>query len=84
MERSYQVGEGGMMVTSRTPLSVGENAVVSFFLEDFVSPIMARAVVRSIVPAADGRPERYGMEFLNLEFQWKRRIRNFVAAAPTD
>ncbi|MGZ3723200.1 MAG: PilZ domain-containing protein, partial [Bdellovibrionales bacterium] len=80
MERAFQVGEGGMMICSTHPIEVGIQTVLSFFLTSG-SLIIVRGVVRSVVPAQGKFPERYGIEFLNLGFQYKREIRNFVAAA---
>lgn len=80
VQRCYQVGEGGMMISSAVPPLEGAQLVISFFLTSG-SLIMVRGVVRSIIPAQGKWPERYGIEFLNLGFQYKREIRNFVAAA---
>jgi hypothetical protein len=80
VERAYQVGEGGMMVSSKDKLTEGGQLVVNFFLPSGAL-IMVRGVVRSVIPAKDGHPMRYGIEFLNVGFQSKREIRNFVAAA---
>ena len=80
MERSFQVGEGGMMISSASSLEVGTQTVISFFLISG-SLIIVRGVVRSVVQARGKLPKRYGVEFLNLGFQYKREIRNFVAAA---
>ena len=79
LERCYQVGEGGILISSVTPLVVGENLVLSFFLT--AGLVMVRGAVRSVVPPKDKHPQRFGIEFLNLGFQSKREIRNFVAAA---
>lgn len=80
-ERAYQVGEGGMMVSMKSAkLSEGEYLGLSFYLPSGML-VMVRGVVRSVVPAGGNLPERYGVEFLNVEFQQKREIRNFVAAA---
>jgi len=35
------------------------------------------------LPAKAGAPIRYNVEFVDLEFQYKRAIRNYVAAATT-
>ena len=80
LKRSYQVGEGGMSITSPKPLEVGAHIVTSFYLS---SPllIIVRGIVRNIIPAKPGVPERYGIEFTHLGFQYKREIRNFVSAA---
>lgn len=80
IERSYQVGEGGMMISSRRSMTAGQLIAVSFYLPS-TAMIVVRGVVRSIIPADQGLPERYGLEFLNLNFQFKREIRNFVASA---
>lgn len=81
IERAYQVGEGGMMISiAEGKLEEGTNLSLSFFLPAG-QLIMVRGVVRNIVPAGQGRPVRYGIEFLNVGFQSKREIRNFVAAA---
>ena len=81
LERAFQVGEGGMMISSRErPLTVGQNIVLSFYLPTS-STIIVRGIVRSITPAEGHFPERYGIEFVQLDFQYKREIRNFVASA---
>jgi len=81
VERAYQLGEGGMMIDSqRGKLTEGKHLVVNFFLPDGTI-VMVRGIVRALIPAKDKEPDRYGLEFLNLGFQAKRAIRNFVAAA---
>jgi hypothetical protein len=80
METSFQVGEGGMMLSCWSELAVGTQLVASFYLAKG-SLIIVRGIVRSVVKSPEGVPERYGIEFLNLGFQFKREIRNFVAAA---
>lgn len=81
VERCFQLGEGGMMI-ERTAgqLAVGQQLVVNFFLPEG-SLVMVRGIVRVAIPAKEGQPGRYGLEYLNLGFQNKRAIRNFVAAA---
>ena len=80
MERTFQVGEGGMMISSLEPLTQGTQVVANFYLKAGTI-IIVRGVVRSVIPAQGKYPVRYGLEFLNLGFQFKREIRNFVAAA---
>jgi hypothetical protein len=81
LERAYQVGEGGMMISCRNrELEVGKSIVISFYLPTS-STIIVRGVVRSVTPADETRPARYGVEFVALDFQYKREIRNFVASA---
>ena len=84
IERAYQVGEGGMMVTSTRAFGNGDRVVVSFSLDNGAM-IVVRAVVRSFEGPRRGpgidEPARVGVEFVNLEFHFKRVIRNFVASA---
>lgn len=81
VQRAYQLGEGGMMIDCKNRrLTVGQGVVANFFLASG-DIVMVRGIVRAIIPPKDGQPERYGLEFLNLGFQHKRAIRNFVAAA---
>lgn len=79
VERAFQVGEGGIMVSSGTPLEMGHELVASFFLAG--KTVIVRGIVRNTLPAKGNLPIRYGLEFVNLEFQYKREIRNFVASA---
>ena len=83
LQRTYQVGEGGMMVSAPQDLAEGDRLVVSFYLPG-VPLIIVRGVVRSVIPENGEQAERYGIEFENLGFQRKREIRNFVAAARRD
>jgi hypothetical protein len=80
LERAFQVGEGGMMLSSSRPLHTGDRLVVTFTLTKTVM-IVVRGIVRSLIPEQNGLPPRYGIEFENLGFQFKREIRNYVAAA---
>jgi hypothetical protein len=80
MERAYQVGEGGMMISCQGKMEEGTQMVINFFLKPGVL-VIVRGVVRGVVAKTSGPNDRYGIEFLNLGFQFKREIRNFVAAA---
>lgn len=81
VERTFQVGEGGMMLSfTASALEVGTKIVASFFLNS-TATVIVRGVVRNVMAPSDGLPQRYGIEFSNLEFQHKREIRNFVASA---
>ena len=81
VEQAHQVGEGGMMIScSEEVLNEGRNLAMSFFLPSG-ELIMVRGIVRAVVPAKGKNGARYGIEFLEVGFQYKRAIRNFVAAA---
>jgi hypothetical protein len=79
VERCYQVGEGGMMISSERPLKELDPLVISFFV--FNKSIVVRGEVRSVTPGSDHSQTRYGIEFLGLGFVYKREIRNLVASA---
>jgi hypothetical protein len=77
--QSFQLGEGGMMLASLHDLINDHHIVVSFQMGAEI--VMVRAIVRGKLPAKAGAPIRYNVEFVDLEFQYKRAIRNYVAAA---
>lgn len=79
LQRSWQVGEGGMMISCEAVLIEGTLMILNFYLPSGAI-VMVRGVVRNVVPEKDGFPVRYGLEFINLDFNYKREIRNFVAA----
>lgn len=84
VERCYQVGEGGIMIDSKNrKFKEGDLLAVNFFLPSGLA-VMVRGTIRNVVAAQNKYPERYGVEFNNLGFQYKRAIRNFVAAATKD
>ncbi len=68
------------MICTPSKVAEGCQILTTFYL--ISGPlIIVRGVVRSVIPAQGKLPERYGLEFLNLSFHFKREIRNFVAAA---
>lgn len=79
IERCYEVGEGGMTISTRRPLKKDAQIVITFFVQN--QPIVVRAKVRSVLPAKGKAANVYGVEFSNLDFAFKRVIRNFVALA---
>lgn len=81
VETGLEIGEGGMMFQSPRSLEVGKMLAVTFKLPG-VSPCVVRAVVKYVLPhLEEGNPQsRYGVEFLELDFNYKREIRNYVAS----
>jgi hypothetical protein len=57
---------------------VGQRVVLSFKLPSH-PPEVVTGVIRYVLPAQMGMGERYGLEFINLDFNIKRKIRNYVA-----
>ena len=85
LEVARSVGEGGMMFSTGRALEPGDRVIVNFHLEGSLALIVVKAVVRNFTPprtSAQGRePAWAGVEFLDLSFQHRREIRNFVAQA---
>ena len=78
LSTSLQIGEGGMMIYSKDALIVDQRVVVSFRFP-FSKPRVVTAIVRYVLPAKKGQKANYGLEFINLEFDVRREIRNYVA-----
>jgi hypothetical protein len=77
VERVFQVGEGGLMVSSVTPLAAEDRVLITFSLqgEGFIT---SKATIRYEVK--EGSQNFYGLEFDELPFQARREIRSFVAS----
>ncbi len=74
-----QIGEGGVAFISPEPLSVGQRVLITLMLPE--SPFtVVQAQVRSCLSDGETRKHRCGVEFINLDFNYKRRIRNYVAS----
>lgn len=82
IERAKQLGEGGMMVSSERALTKGDRLVLTFQVPGG-SLVIVTGIVRYVqehqTPALC-----YGVEFSNLNFIYKREIRNFVASSTDD
>lgn len=78
LSAGLQIGEGGMMILSKDTLVVDQRVVVSFRFP-FSKPRVVTAVVRYVLPAKKNQKANYGLEFINLEFDVRREIRNYVA-----
>lgn len=73
--RSYEIGEGGMLLGIVGELKIDQNVVVTFKI-----PGGEQTVVRGIVRYCQEKDQRFGVEFVNLDFNMKRAIRTFVAS----
>jgi hypothetical protein len=77
--RAKQISEGGILLLSDFQLKVNDHVVMTVLL-----PAGGHAIVRAKVlytmPAAKGELPSFGLRFLNLPFNIRRLIRNYVAA----
>ncbi len=76
--RAMQIGEGGMMFYSAVKMRIGQRLVLTFKLPG-QNPEVVMGCVRYILQPDQTGQERYGIEFLNLDFNVKREVRNYVA-----
>lgn len=80
INRSHEVGEGGMLFSSDVPLAEGKSLLISFQVPGNVH-VIVRAKVRYLVASKEGNSgHRYGAEFETIDFASKRLIRNYVAS----
>ena len=77
--RSLQVGEGGMKLTSEFAFRENDRVILTFQIPGG-SLVCARANVRYMTKTDKGEAA-VGFEFENLDFHFKRELRNFVARA---
>lgn len=77
-----QIGEGGMMVYSPHAHQKGDCVVVSFMVpgRDF---IICRAMVQYPMQDQQGRT-LYGMRFIDISFEYRRMLRDFISAKTED
>lgn len=78
VSKAHEIGEGGLLLSCPKPLVEGQLIVVSYILRGLFTEV-TRAVVRNVRDMPDGN-QRYGIQFDNLDFEIKRKIRNFVAS----
>ncbi len=72
---SWEIGEGGMLIGSNIPMQENQLVLLTFLLLDF-QYVVVRGAVRYCHPQGN----KFGIEFQNLDFQMKRRIRIYVAS----
>ena len=74
---SLEVGEGGMLIVSDHPMQVGDQLVVTFSIPGNLL-VPTRALVRYEVKNGEYL-HAYGLQFAELELNYLRIIRRFVA-----
>jgi Tfp pilus assembly protein PilZ len=78
---AHEIGEGGMLISSEENLKVGDRLVVTFRIPEIVDGVMLARVVYTL-PDKTGKPGgRYGVQFDKVDFDVKRKIRNYVASS---
>ncbi len=77
---ALELGEGGMLLQSPLPLEKGQHVVVTFRIRGVLQGVVRASVVYVRPPETLADKEKYGLQFENLDFDVKRKIRNFVAS----
>lgn len=77
--QSTQIGEGGMMIKPNQPLKEGDLLVVSFMVPHR-GFIIVRARVQYLMKEAITNKNQYGLQFLNISFEYRRMLRDFISA----
>ena len=73
--RSHEIGEGGMLLSSDQVMKKDDRLVLTFRIPEVLSGVVIATV---IYITEDGF---YGLNFDKIEFDVKRKIRNFVASS---
>lgn len=71
----WEIGEGGILIEIPQELALNQLLIVTFCL-----PNETHTVVKGILRYRQPHTQKFGIEFLNLNFQMKRAIRTFVAS----
>jgi hypothetical protein len=83
LAHAHEIGEGGMMIESPVPLKEGTRVVISFRIPGVLQGVMLSRVVYVLQPKKAGDPVKYGVQFDKVDFEVKRKIRNYVASNVT-
>jgi hypothetical protein len=75
VSETVQVGEGGMMVTTKLPVQIGEVITIHFVLNE--NYIRARGKVLYRIEGQHNEKVKIGIEFQSLFEEYREAIRNF-------
>ena len=75
VSETVQVGEGGMMVTTKLPMQIGEVITIHFVLNE--NYIRARGKILYRIEGKHNEKVKIGIEFQSLFEEYREAIRNF-------
>lgn len=81
VEGSFELGERGMLFETSVALRSLENMVISFVIPGGYV-VMTRAQVRYQIKR--GQTSKVGVEFTNITFEDRRKVRDFIAQRKDD
>ena len=81
VEQAFEIGERGMLISSMVDLNEGDRVVVTFHIPEVLFAL-ARGQVRYEIDAnsSDNKVNKYGIEFVDVDFNTRRLIRYYVAS----
>ncbi len=77
---AVEIGEGGMMIESECELQAEQMVVATIRIPGVIQTSLMCKVLYVLQACQEHPRPRYGLQFLNIEFDHKRKIRNFVAS----
>lgn len=81
---AHEIGEGGMLISSTETLKPGDRLVITFRIPDVLHGVMLGSIVYVLPEKVNinGVEEtKYGIQFEKVDFDVKRKIRNYVASS---
>lgn len=78
--QGLEIGEGGMLVKFPDSVKAGDIIAISFFISQkgFVV-VLGEVVYQKPEPGQEDPSYAMGIKFIDLEFEFKRHIRDFIA-----
>ncbi len=78
---ALEIGEGGMLFSIFEPILKGDRVVITLRIPDVFQGVAMGSVVYCVEASRIAQANRYGIQFDQIEFDLKRKIRNFVASS---
>lgn len=77
---ALELGEGGMLILTKLKLDKLQKVVISVRIRGVLQGVMLASVMYGIAGQPGEVGMRYGLQFDSVDFDVKRKIRNFVAS----
>ena len=84
ISKCYELGEGGMLIESPVRLVANQLVVITLRISGLLSAVTLGRVVYLLEPKQSGEVVKYGIQFEQIDFDVKRKIRNFVASSASE
>lgn len=78
---ALEIGEGGMLFSCFETIKKDDRVVVTLRIPDVLQGVAIGSVVYAVTGRREAETNRYGIQFDQIEFDLKRKIRNFVASS---